>query len=86
MSQAANAYVDMHELFARAGQHIARLTDNEDAFVCGGASSGLFLAVLAAMTGGDQRAIDRLPAIDGLPNEFVIHRSHRVPPDPILFH
>jgi D-glucosaminate-6-phosphate ammonia-lyase len=85
MSEAAQGYVDMYELVSRAGHRIAELTRNEAAHVCNGASSGIFLAVLACMTRGDRKAIQRLPCLAGLRSELIIHRAHRIPPDlPVL--
>ncbi len=85
MDEAAQSFVDMHELLERVGERVAQLTRNDAAYVCNGASCGLFLSALAVMTRGDRGAIRRLPAVDGLPNELIIHRAHRVPPDlPVL--
>jgi D-glucosaminate-6-phosphate ammonia-lyase len=85
MVDAAQRFVDLHELLFCAGARVAALTRNDAAYICNGASSGLVLSALAAMTRGDPRAIARLPDIGGLPNELIVHRVHRIPPDlPIL--
>jgi D-glucosaminate-6-phosphate ammonia-lyase len=84
MAEAAKSYVDMFELQRRVGAQLAELTQNEAAYVCTGASAGLFLTTLACMTGTDLRAISRLPRLDGLKTEVVIHRGHRIPYDPAV--
>jgi L-seryl-tRNA(Ser) seleniumtransferase len=81
MDEAARAYVDMFELQAAVGRRLAELTRNEAALVCTGAAAGLFLAALACMAGDDPARIARLPALDGCPDEVVIHTAHRVPYD-----
>ena len=84
MLDAAESFVDMHDLQLKVGRRIAELTNNEAAFVCTGASAGIFLATLACMTRGDMRAIARLPSLEGLRNEVVVHRAHRNPYDPAI--
>jgi uncharacterized pyridoxal phosphate-dependent enzyme len=84
MVEAAGAFVDMHELQRKVGQRIAELTRNEAAFVCTGGSAGIFLSILACMTRGDLRAIARLPNLDGLQDEVVVHRAQRTPYDPAV--
>jgi len=81
MHAAAQAYVDMHELQERAGAEIARLTNNEAAYVTCGAAAGIALGVLAARTRGDLVSIGRLLDSSELPDEVVMHTAHRVPYD-----
>jgi len=81
MRSAAGAYVDMHELQAAAGAHLAELTRNEAAYVTSGCAAAVTLATLAAITRGDPDAIARMPAGDGLPVEVVVHAAHRIPED-----
>src|SRR5581483_5998078 len=73
MVEAAGAFVDMHDLQLKVGRRIAELTQNEAAFVCTGASAGLFLSAIA-----------HLPSLEGLRNEVVVHRSQRNPYDPAI--
>jgi L-seryl-tRNA(Ser) seleniumtransferase len=77
MEDAAGSYVDMHELQRAVGAQLAELTNNEAAYVATGAAAGIFLTVLACMTGPDQAAVDRLPSLDGLRNEVVFQRVQR---------
>ena len=81
MAEAARAYVDIFELQRRAGRRVAELTGNEAAYVCNGATAGLFISTLACMTGTDAKAVARLPRLDGLKTEVIIHRTQRVPMD-----
>jgi L-seryl-tRNA(Ser) seleniumtransferase len=79
MRQASECFVDLTELETCIGTRIAALTRNEAAFVCGGAAAGLFLTAAASMTRGVPNGVLRLTDVPSLPNEFVIHRGHRVP-------
>ncbi|MCC6629612.1 MAG: aminotransferase class V-fold PLP-dependent enzyme [Chloroflexi bacterium] len=79
MREAAGSYVDMHALQAAVGQRLATLTRNEAAYVCTGASTGLFLATLACMTGGDLQVIAGLPHRRPSRHEVIVHRAHRIP-------
>ncbi len=84
MEQAAQHFVDLTELQRRAGDHIARLTQNEACYICGGSSSGLMLAAAACMTGNDLHNIRRLPDTTAMPDEFLVHRTHMNPYDRII--
>jgi len=72
MAAAARHFIPLNELQAQAGARIAALTDNEAAFICAGAASGLLLSGAACLTGTDQEAIQNLPDVGDRPNEFVI--------------
>lgn len=78
MSEASSAFVNIVELHEKAGDYIARLTHNEAAFICNGATSGIVLATAAVLAGDDQEARARLPFVDGRNNEIVIARAGRV--------
>jgi D-glucosaminate-6-phosphate ammonia-lyase len=82
LAEAAQSYVDMFELQRQVGRRLAELTHNEAAYVCTGASAGLFLATLACMNGGDLKAIARWP--DSEKQEVVIHCAQRIPYDPAV--
>jgi uncharacterized pyridoxal phosphate-dependent enzyme len=81
MQEAAGSFVRIDELQERVGAKIAELTHNEAAYVATGAAAGIVLAVAACMTRGEPNAMAALPATDGLPNEVLLFRSHRVPYD-----
>ncbi len=84
MERAAQHFVDLRELQQKAGDHIARLTQNEACYISAGSSSGLLLAACACMTGNDLDNIRRLPDTTGMPNEFLVHRTHMNPYDRII--
>lgn len=74
MAEAAHNFVDMPELQQHVGERIAELTNNEAAFVCTGAATGLFLTTLACMVGNDPDAVARWPHIEK--NEIIVHNNH----------
>jgi len=84
MAEAATAFVDMAELNARAGEHIARLVGVEAAHVTSGSAAGLLLAAAACIAGTDPERIERLPDTTGMPNELVIQRCDRIHYDQAL--
>jgi D-glucosaminate-6-phosphate ammonia-lyase len=81
MLEAAESFCDLHDLQRRAGDRIAELTRNEAAYICNGASSGLFLATLACVTRGDMRQIAHLPTLVGPRDEVIVFCSQRNPYD-----
>jgi L-seryl-tRNA(Ser) seleniumtransferase len=84
MAEAATAFVDMAELNARAGEHIARLVGVEAAHVTSGSAGGLLLAAAALIAGTDPERIRRLPDTEGMRNELVIQRCDRIQYDQAL--
>jgi L-seryl-tRNA(Ser) seleniumtransferase len=84
MTEAAGAFVDMGELNALAGAHIARLVGVEGAHVTSGSAGGLLLAAAACIAGDDRERIARLPDTTGMRNEIVIQRCDRIPYDQAL--
>src|SRR5436305_5205122 len=79
MEDAATSYVDLYELQRAVGRRIAELTHNEAAYVCTGASAGLFLTTLACMTGPNPDAVNRLPDLNGLKTEVIFQRVQEFP-------
>jgi L-seryl-tRNA(Ser) seleniumtransferase len=84
MAEAATAFVDMAELNAAAGRHIARVVGVEAAHVTSGSAGGLLLAAAAVMAGEDPEQIRRLPDTTGMRNEIVIQRCDRIQYDQAL--
>jgi D-glucosaminate-6-phosphate ammonia-lyase len=78
MDEAAQWFVDLGELNARAGEVIAKFTGAEAGLVTAGSAAGMLLEAAASMTGTDQARIDRLPDSRGMKDEIVIHRFQRV--------
>jgi len=77
MADAARSFVELDELQRLAGERLAELTRNEAACVSSGAAAGLVLATAACVAGGDPAAIARLPDVEGLKDEVIVHRTHR---------
>jgi D-glucosaminate-6-phosphate ammonia-lyase len=78
MAEAAQHFVDIDELQAKAGARIASWTRNEAAYVSCGAAAGLVLTTAACITGLDANKRASLPFTEGMANEVIVHRSGRV--------
>lgn len=72
MAEASRHFVSLEELLEKAGARIAQLTGAPAAHICSGAAGGMMLAGAACLTGVDEQAIERLPQVQGRPNEFII--------------
>lgn len=77
MVEASKHFVNLDELQRRVGEELAKITNNEAAYVSCGAAAGIVQATAACITGGDPKAIAQLPDCTGLKNEVIIHKSHR---------
>jgi uncharacterized pyridoxal phosphate-dependent enzyme len=84
MTDAANAFVVLDELNRRVGERVATLTGMESGYVTSGSAAGMVLAAAACIAGTDPARIKALPESDGLANELVIHRAHRINYDQML--
>jgi L-seryl-tRNA(Ser) seleniumtransferase len=72
MAEAARNFVSLEELLEKAGARIAQLTGAPAAHICSGAAGGMMLAGAACLAGTDEEAIQRLPHVEGRPDEFII--------------
>jgi len=77
MREAAESCVRMDELQDAASRVISEATGAEAGIVTSGAAAGLTLAAAATIAGLDVCRMNRLPDTTGMPNEIVVHRSHR---------
>ena len=78
MAEAAKSFVDLNQLLAKAGQHVAALLGVEAAFITCGAAAGLTLSTAACITGADPAKIRQLPDLRTIEkNEVLIQKSHR---------
>ena len=84
MTEAAGAFVVLDDLNRRVGERIATLTGMEAGYVTSGSAAGMVLAAAACIAGTDPERIKALPESNGLANEFVIHRAHRINYDQML--
>ena len=78
MNEAADWFVDIHELNEKAGEIIAKITGSEAGLVTAGSAAGMLLQAAACMTGTDPAKIWKLPDTSNMKNEIVIHRGHQV--------
>jgi L-seryl-tRNA(Ser) seleniumtransferase len=78
MAETNKAFVDMDELLDRAGQRIAEMIGVEAAFVTSGAAAGLATAAAACMAGADPEKAKQLPDTNGMKDEIVVLRTHRI--------
>ena len=78
MMEAAQSFVDIVELQKKVGEEIARLTKNEAAYVSCGAAAGLVISTAACITGLDAEKRERLPNLEGMKNEVIVHKHGRV--------
>ncbi len=77
MEEAAQSFVDIAELQARASAAIAQYTGAEGGLVTSGAAAALTLGTAACLTGLDVTRMERLPDTEGMPNEVLMFRTHR---------
>lgn len=77
MSRAAESFVRISDLQARAGELIEDVTGAEAGYVASGAAACLTLAAASAIAGDDLAKMDRLPHTEGLANEIVMPNTHR---------
>lgn len=78
MVEASQAFVVIDELNAAVGEVIATATGAEAGYCTSGSAAGMLLAAAACITGTDQARVRKLPNTQGMANEIVIHRSHRI--------
>ncbi len=77
MVEANDYFVDMHELTAAAGEHVARIMGAEAALVTSGAFSAMILGAAACLTGTDPERVRALPHPTWAKRECLIQTEHR---------
>jgi L-seryl-tRNA(Ser) seleniumtransferase len=77
IEQASHYHVNLNELMEKAGDHLAELLQVEWAMVTAGAASSLMFATAGCIAGTDPEKMQRLPNLDGLPNEVIMPRESR---------
>ncbi|WP_158633432.1 aminotransferase class V-fold PLP-dependent enzyme [Tautonia sociabilis] len=75
---AARKYVRLEDLHNAVGARIAELLGCEAALVTAGCASALSLATAACVAGDDPERIRRLPDTQGMKDEVLVQRTHRV--------
>ena len=78
MAEAAKCFVPLIELQQTVGERIAKLIGVPAALVSAGAASAIQLATAACIAGKDQEKIRRLPQSDGMANEVIMVKQHRM--------
>ena len=84
MQEAAASFVDIRLLQRRLSQAVAELTHNEAAYICGGASCGVYPSLLAAIAKKRGKKVRHLSREDFYRSEVILFRSHRNPYDIVL--
>jgi len=77
MSRAAESFVRISDLQAKASELIGEVTGAEAGYVACGAAASMTLGIAACIVGDDLGAMDRLPETPGVPDEVVMPRTHR---------
>jgi L-seryl-tRNA(Ser) seleniumtransferase len=78
MQVASRRYVRLDDLHEAVGQRISELLHCQAALVTAGCASALSLATAACVAGSDPERIRRLPDTQGLRNEVLVQKTHRV--------
>ncbi|MGI8485757.1 MAG: aminotransferase class V-fold PLP-dependent enzyme, partial [Thermomicrobiales bacterium] len=78
MEQGSRTFLDYVELQKVVSARIAKLTQNEAAYISSGAAAGITLTMAAILTEGLPERIQNFPQLTGFPKtEIIIHRSQR---------
>lgn len=78
MAEAAQAFIALDELLEKVGERIAEITGSEAAFITSGAAGGMTIATAACIAGMDRAKIERLPNTEGMKNQVIVLKCHRV--------
>ena len=70
--EASHYFVDMYELQAAAGAHLAKLSGAEDGMVTSGSAGAMASAAAGCMAGTDPKKIYQLPDTTGMKGEVVM--------------
>lgn len=78
MQVASGKFVGLVDLQDAVGARIAKRLQCESAMVTAGCASALSLATAACVAGEDRDKIRRLPDTEGMKNEVIVQKTHRV--------
>lgn len=78
MISASKSFVVIDELNRAVGKKIAEVTGAEDGYVTSGSAAAMLVAVAGCIAGTDPVKIRKLPNSEGMANEVIIHRMHRI--------
>ena len=77
-AEAATQYVVLEELQEAIGNRLAKLIGAEAAMVSTGAAGAIALGTYACIAGENPENIKQLPNLEGMKNEVIIQRVHRI--------
>jgi len=78
MTEGSRHFVDLPALQRAVGERIARLTNNEAAYVSSGAAAGIVVSVAACLAGTDPGRIAGFPSLHGFEKtEVIVQRAQR---------
>lgn len=77
-AEAAREYVVLEELQQAIGERLAALTGAEGAMVSTGAAGAIAIGTYACIAGDDPAKIKRLPNLEGMKDEVIIQKVHRI--------
>ena len=77
MDEAGESFVEMDELLAASGNHLAGLLGVEAAYPAAGCYAALVLSTAACLTGNDPDKMDQLPDTTGMKDEIVLQQCQR---------
>ncbi|MEZ5366871.1 MAG: aminotransferase class V-fold PLP-dependent enzyme [Bryobacterales bacterium] len=77
-AEAAREYIVLEELQEAIGERLAKLCGTESAMVSTGAAGAIAIGTYACVAGDDPVKIRQLPNLDGMKNEVIIQKCHRI--------
>lgn len=78
MTEAAQNFVDLAELFDTADRLVAQATGAEAGYITSCAAAGITIATAACLTRGDLARTEALPLLPSPPNEMIVQGGHKV--------
>jgi L-seryl-tRNA(Ser) seleniumtransferase len=77
-AEAAREYIVLEELQEAIGERLAKLCGTESAMVSTGAAGAIAIGTYACVAGDDPVTIRQLPNLEGMKDEVIIQKCHRV--------
>ena len=77
-AEAAREYIVLEELQEAIGERLAKLCGTESAMVSTGAAGAIAIGTYACVAGDDPAKIKQLPNLEGMKDEVIIQKCHRV--------
>ncbi len=78
MIDASRGFVVIDEMNRAIGEKIAEVTGAQAGMVTAGSAASMLVSVAACIAGVDPAKIRKLPHSEGMANEVIIHRAHRI--------